>query len=207
MPDRELRRPMERVGTLGNTALPPPHDAPIDTTESLLHRALREGDDRALRRAVEHLHPEMLRLAEAHVASTDDAEDVVQDTWVAALRGITRFEGRASLKTWLMRILLYRARSSGRRASRFVPWSLVDAVQAMATPAPDPFQALVARELHLMLEAAILELPARQREVVRLRDLEGWTPDEVCRRLHISHGNQRVLLHRGRTRVRGALGT
>lgn len=212
MKRRELRSPEERVGTIGNAALPPPEEREPEPTERLLHRALVEGDDRALEAAVQGLRPQMLRLAGDHVRSADDAEDVVQDTWIAALAGIHRFEGRASLKTWLLRILSYRARSAGRRRGRFVPLSqLTDTVvtagertslEPFVDPAPDPEEAAVGRDLRNRVEEALADLPQRQREVVRLRDLEGWSPGEVSARLRVSSGNQRVLLHRGRTLLR-----
>jgi len=154
----------------------------------------------------------MLRLAADHVRSVDDAEDIVQDTWIAALAGIDRFEGRASLKTWLLRILSYRARSAGRRRGRFVPLSqLTDPagsagermpVELFVDPTPDPEETAIGQDLRNRVEEALADLPQRQREVVRLRDLEEWSPKEVAARLRVSSGNQRVLLHRGRTLLR-----
>lgn len=213
MNPRNLRSPEERVGTLGNTALPPPDDEEPPSTETLLRRALVERDDTALEAVVHDLRPEMLRLAAAHVRSHDDAEDVVQDTWIAALTGIDRFEGRASLRTWLLRILTYRARSAGRRRSRFVPLSQLTGHSGgpdltsthepfLMSPPPDPEETVIGQELRHRLEEALADLPSRQREVVRLRDLEGWSPKEVCARLRVSTGNQRVLLHRGRLHLR-----
>lgn len=213
MNPRKLRSPKERVGTLGNTALPPPEDEEPPSTEALLRRALVERDDEALEAVVHDLRPEMLRLAAAYVRSDDDAEDVVQDTWIAALIGIDRFEGRASLRTWLLRILTYRARSAGRRRSRFVPLSQFTGPSGdleetstyepfLVSPLPDPEETVLGRELRQRVEKALAELPGRQRAVVRLRDLEGWSPKEVCARLHVSAGNQRVLLHRGRLQLR-----
>ncbi len=180
-----------------------------------MHRGLVEGDDHALEAAVLKLRPEMLRIATRHVRSVDDAEDVVQDAWIAALAGIEHFEGRASLKTWLLRILAYRAMSAGRKAGRFLslhqfPDPAGAAARAgplptLVSPTPDPEQAAVAGDLRDRVEKAITELPARQAEVVRLRDLEGWSPKEVSTRLGVSAGNQRVLLHRGRMQLREAV--
>lgn len=217
MENRELREPMERVGTLGNTALPPPAER-LESVDTLLSRALRDGDEASLATAIDRLRPEMLRVAEGHVRSRDDAEDVVQDAWIAALRSIPRFEGRASLKTWLMRILVYRARTAGRRAARAIPWSQFEGAGPfggaradtfepghLVASGPDPQQALIAGEFMESVERAMRTLPVRQRDVVRLRDLEGWTPAEVCERLQISRGNQRVLLHRGRLEMRDHL--
>lgn len=213
MKRRELRSPEQRVGRLGNTALPPPETDTAPSIERLLRRALMRGDDAALERVVHQLRPEMLRLAAAQVRSVDDAEDIVQDTWMAALTAIDRFEGRASLKTWLFRILTYRARSAARHRSRFVPIShLTDGTPvfdhawahepAMTSADPDPEQTLLGVDLRRRVEAALAELPTRQRQVVRLRDLEGWSPREVCSRLRLSPVNQRVLLHRGRLQLR-----
>lgn len=212
MTPRELRSPEERVGTLGNTALPPPEGEPL-STETLLRRALVHRDDDALEAVVHELRPEMLRLAANHVRSTDDAEDIVQDTWIAALGGIERFEGRASLRTWLLKILTYRALSAGRRSGRIVPMShlarLSGSVPELSTSAPfltstppDPEETVLAQDLRERVEEALSTLPDRQQEVVRLRDLEGWSPREVSARLRVSPGNQRVLLHRGRLQLR-----
>lgn len=209
---RELRIPEERVGTLGKAALPPP-EPESPSTEVLLRRALVDKDDDALEAVVHELRPEMLRLAASHVRSTDDAEDIVQDTWIAALRGIERFEGRASLRTWLLRILTYRALSAGRRNGRIVPIShFAGSSESVPEPStwapflastpPDPEETVLAQDLRERIEEALTTLPDRQQEVVRLRDLEGWSPREVSARLRVSPGNQRVLLHRGRLQLR-----
>lgn len=212
MTQRELRCPAERVGTLGNTALPPP-DSRALSTEALLRQALVDRNDGALRTVVRALRPEMLRLAASYVRSGDDAEDVVQDTWIAALGAIERFEGRASLKTWLFRILTYRARTTRRRDARTLPLSQL-AVPSSSVPetaegtplfvssTPDPEEVVIARDLRERVEEALVRLPRRQQEVVRLRDLEGWTPSAVSTHLKVSQGNQRVLLHRGRSQLR-----
>lgn len=213
MKRRELRSPEQRVGQLGNTALPPPATDTAPSIEGLLRRALMRGDEAALERVIHRLRPEMLRLAATHVRSVDDAEDVVQDTWIAALTAIDRFQGRASLKTWLFRILTYRARSAARHRGRFVPISqLTDGTPvfdrawahepAMTSPDPDPEQTLLGLDLRRRIDEALAELPIRQRQVVRLRDLEGWSPKDVCSRLRLSPVNQRVLLHRGRLQLR-----
>ncbi len=212
MTQRELRRPSERVGTLGNTALPPPDSRPR-SIEAMLRQALVGGDDCALRTVVRALRPEMLRLAASYVRSGDDAEDVVQDTWIAALGAIERFEGRASLKTWLLRILTYRARSAGRRDARTLPLSQLagpsssfpetaEGTPLFVSPTPDPEEVVIAQDLRERVEDALAQLPQRQQQVVRLRDLEGWTPSAVSTHLKVSQGNQRVLLHRGRAQLR-----
>lgn len=218
--NRELRSPQERVGTLPNAALPPPDEEP-PSVEALLRRALVDRDERALRVVTRLLHPEMIRIATFHVRSRDDAEDVVQDTWLAALRGIDRFEGRSSLHTWLRRILTYRARTAGARASRVVPISQLrggdeprrDASgdlpdgrpPAFSQPQRNPQDALLADELGEELERCLATLPPRQRDVLRLRDLEGRSAAHVCRTLELTPGNQRVLLHRARHHVRERL--
>jgi RNA polymerase sigma-70 factor (ECF subfamily) len=162
----------------------------------------------------------MLRLAHSFVSSTAVAEEVVQDTWLGVLRGIDGFEGRASFRTWLLRILVNRARSTGvheRRsvavgdAGPVVDQSRFDTSGAWMSPpqhwiedSEDRMQAqALAGEIHKTLG----ELPARQREVVVLRDVDGLTSNEVCDVLEISDANQRVLLHRGRSYIRQALET
>lgn len=213
MKRRALRNPRDRAGTLSNTALPPPDEGKLPCTETLLRRGLVEGDGPSLASVVQQLRPEMLRLARRYVRSADDAEDLVQDTWIAALVGVDRFEGRSSLKTWLFRILTYRARSAGRRERRLVPMSQLAGSSDIpfdpsvrdplfVSSAPNPHEVTIGRDLRNRVEAALEELPSRQREVVRLRDLEGWSSNEVRERLRVSHGNQRVLLHRGRLQLR-----
>lgn len=212
MTPRPLRTPRERVGTLPNADLPPPARAD-GRPEDPLHRALLERDPRALREAVRDLEPDLLRAARFHVRSHDDAQDVVQDTWMAALRGIPRFEGRAALKTWLFRILSYRARSQARRADRCVPFSelgldadLLPGPALLQRPSPSPDALLAASELRRGVAEALQGVPRRQRAVFRLRDVEGLSPEEVCHRLEVTGANQRVLLHRARARIRRHLG-
>lgn len=224
-----FRSPKERAGTLPNSSLPPPDP---DTDEALLVRALCERDEAAFDGLLDRLHSPMLRLAQVFVRSREDAEEVVQDTWLAALSGIERFQGRSSLKTWLFRILVNRARTRGKREARTVPFS---AVAASARGGPGEFREdaqfgetpragtelflsedvhrtrngpedeFLAAELHFQIESAVGGLPERQREVVTLRDLEGWSAEEVRELLGLSEANQRVLLHRARVRVRDAI--
>ena len=224
---RWLRSPCERVGTLSHAALPPPASA----EEQTLVRALREGDEGAFEMLLDRYYSPMLRLARAHVRSREEAEEVVQDTWMAVLSGLDRFEGRSSLKTWIFRILVNRARTRARRETRLVPFSslsspsvhsgtegdvdpdwLFNAASAASTAwhgsgaeSRTPEECLLANELHALIEAAIERLPPRQQEVITLRDLEGWSADEVCDLLDISDANQRVLLHRARVGIRAAL--
>jgi RNA polymerase sigma-70 factor (ECF subfamily) len=161
----------------------------------------------------------MVRLASTFVP-TAAAEEVVQDTWMVVVRGIDRFEGRSSLRTWLLRILVNRARTTGARERRTSP---VDDVERAVAPSrfdqhgawavpPTPWveqadDRLAAEAIGPTMRSALLDLPAMQRQVVELRDVDGLTSREVCDVLDITEGNQRVLLHRGRSRLRQALET
>lgn len=185
--------------------------------EDLVAR-LRNGDEAAFVQLIDRHHVGMLRLATTFVPNRAVAEEVVQETWVAVLRGIDRFEGRSSLKTWLFSILVNRARSAGmkeQRAGRPVRGDdIVDPARFGADgawsepPVPWVDQAddrLDARVLADHVRAHLDDLPERQREVVLLRDVEGLPSNEVCSLLQISEGNLRVLLHRGRARLRAAI--
>jgi RNA polymerase sigma-70 factor (ECF subfamily) len=176
---------------------------------------LRSGDERAFVGLVERYQEQMLRLATSFVPSQAVAEEVVQDTWLALLRGLDGFEGRSSLKTWLFRILVNQARATGTREHRSVPVAdpepavdpaRFDAAGGWADPPEHWIEAaegrLEAGKLADRIRALMDELPARQREVVILRDVEEMSSEEVCSVLAISDGNQRVLLHRGRSRLR-----
>jgi RNA polymerase sigma-70 factor (ECF subfamily) len=171
----------------------------------------------------------MLRLARAYVSTDASAEDVVQDTWLAVIKGLDRFEGRSSLKTWVYRILVNTAKNRGVRESRTVSWTSLVAAQEDVGPTVDlsRFQGrdeelpghwrepppmwpsaeaqVAAFEVRAQVEAALSELPYRQRAVITLRDIEGYSAEEVCSVLDISAGNQRVLLHRARAAVRARL--
>lgn len=199
--------------------------------ESQLVAALRAGDEQAFMDLVERYHRPLLRLARAFVPSQAIAEEVVQETWLAVLQGIGAFEGRSSLKTWIFRILTNRARRRGEREARVIPFADL-ARQAMETdePAVDPTeflpqgdaeagwwathqqrwegapeQRLLAAETRALIDMAIAGLNEAQRRVIVLRDVEGWSSEEVCNLLMISEVNQRVLLHRARAKVRNAL--
>lgn len=186
--------------------------APAESTgpeERALVAALRRGDEAAYRGLVRRYSPLMLRLARPHVPSQAIAEDVVQDTWVAVLRGIGTFQCRSRFSTWLMRILLNTARKRGIREHTPVRW---DALVADPYPAEhiqvrqvSPEATALAAEVRSAIEKAIQVLPDRQRTVLVLRDVEGWAAEEVCTRLGLSPGNQRVLLHRARASVRARL--
>jgi RNA polymerase sigma-70 factor (ECF subfamily) len=160
----------------------------------------------------------MVAVASRYVASRSTAEDVVQDTWVAVLRGLDRFEGRSSLRTWVFRILLNRARTTGVAERRVVPFSdafpnrddVADSDadypgRASDTEGVTPEDAVISAELRGELGAAVSRLPNRQRAVVLLRDVHGYPAQDVCRLLGVSSGNQRLLLHRGRAQLRTVL--
>jgi RNA polymerase sigma-70 factor, ECF subfamily len=192
------------------------------TGDEWLVEALRCGDDEAFRTLIDARSPSLLRVARAHVGSRAVAEEVVQETWLGVLRGLERFEGRSSLETWIFRILTNVAATRGARERRCVPFSSITdreserlllgdhdrrphrcAVGPPASPTPED-ELLSAETRELVLEA-IDDLPPAQRSVIGLRDVEGWPSEEVCSALAISQGNQRVLLHRARTRVPNAL--
>jgi RNA polymerase sigma-70 factor (ECF subfamily) len=191
-----------------------------DDDEMRLVERLRAGDEDAFAALVSRHHGAMVRLAATYVPNRAVAEEVVQDTWLGVVRGVERFEGRSSLRTWLLRILVNRARTAGARERRLVPVgtgepavdpSRFDEGGVWSEP-PAPWadavdDRLAAADLAGELRAAFDDLPALQRQVVALRDVDGLTSREVCEVLEISEGNQRVLLHRGRSRLRRALET
>jgi RNA polymerase sigma-70 factor (ECF subfamily) len=190
----------------------------VDETQ-LLER-LRSGDAGAFVELVQLHERSMLRVARYHVGSAASAEDVVQETWIAALRGLDRFEGRSSLKTWLFSILANRARSVGVREHRSVPLDpgedtggilagRFDEQGAWSEP-PAPFEDLVDGRLSdgpllAAVRAAIEELPDPGQAVVTLRDVEGLPTAEVAQLLDLSEANVRVILHRSRAKVRAAV--
>jgi RNA polymerase sigma-70 factor, ECF subfamily len=189
----------------------------IEADVDLLGR-LRAGDEEAFVTLVNRYNGSLLRLARSYVPSDAVAEEAVQETWMGVVRGVDRFEGRSSFKTWLFRILINRARSAGVREPRVVrlPDSepAVDPTRFTAAGAwADPLQPwesdaddrLVAATWSKTLGDALGDLPPRQREIVVLRDVEGLPSEDVCNVLGISQGNQRVLLHRGRSRLRSML--
>jgi RNA polymerase sigma-70 factor, ECF subfamily len=188
-----------------------------DPDADLLDR-LRAGDEQAFAVLVGRYRTAMLRLASGYVPSRAVAEEVVQDTWVGVLRGIGGFEGRSSVRTWLFRILVNRARTAGVRERRslavedmgaVVDQSRFDQSGHWVSP-PEAWvelteDRLVAVKMAGRVRLAIEDLPARQREVVTLRDVDGLSGEEVCAVLEISDANQRVLLHRGRSKLRQIL--
>jgi len=195
---------------------PRPSIRRVETDAELLEH-LRAGDEGAFAYLVDRYQQPMLRFAYSLVSNRAVAEEAVQDTWIGVVRGVERFEGRSSFKTWLFRILANRARSAGAGEHRHVPVEpgravdsgLFDNTGSWRTPVEpwgDEADArLDAAKLAPFLRAALDDLPERQRQVVLLRDVEGLSSDDVCDVLKISAGNQRLLLHGGRNRLREAL--
>lgn len=195
--------------------------------EAQLVEALQAGDESAFRELVRLHHSSLVRVAQIYVASRAVAEEVVQETWLAVLEGLDRFEGRSSLKTWIFRILANRAKTRAERERRTLPFSALQPERVpepaieperfrgsedprlpghwASAPQPWPDEKLLAAETREKLAEAIEGLPASQRAVISLRDLEGWSAEEVCNALDITETNQRVLLHRARSKVRKAL--
>ena len=201
--------------------------SPADDDQDLrlLERA-RSGDEEAFAALVRRHSPSLLRVAQMYVPSRAVAEDVVQETWLGVVRGLERFEGRSSFRTWLFRILVNRAKTRGVRERRTVPFAALAGAEAdgdepavdpsrfategfWGTPPrrwdEDPEAALDGAEALRVAREAIEKLPEMQRRVITLRDLEGFPSDEVRNVLGITETNQRVLLHRARARVRQAL--
>jgi RNA polymerase sigma-70 factor, ECF subfamily len=214
LPARMAQRRQERQGS--------------DRDAELLAR-LRQGDEAAFAALVQDLTGPMLRVAMGYVRDRSVAEEVVQDAWVAVLNSLDRFEGRSSLRTWIFRIVMNRAISRFDKERRSLPFSALAGEDDGPSVEPDRFfppthprspgrwsvpplgwdsipeEALASAETMTAIRTAVDGLPAGQRMVVTLRDLQGLTAAETCQILDISATNQRVLLHRGRTKVRRAL--
>ncbi|MFN8484287.1 MAG: sigma-70 family RNA polymerase sigma factor [Anaerolineae bacterium] len=199
--------------------------------EMALVLALRRGDEAAFVTLVERYHAALVHVALPYVSDRTTAEEVAQETWLGVLQGLDRFEGRSSLKTWIFRILLNTAKTRGVRERRSIPFSSFEHPDDTADePSVDPSRflpadhpkwphhwaiapdswadlddVLASRIMREYVERAIEALAPAQREVITLRDIEGWTSEEVCQALGISEGNQRVLLHRARSKVRQAM--
>jgi RNA polymerase sigma-70 factor (ECF subfamily) len=200
--------------------------AKLPTDVELVQR-LRDSDEDAFALVLDAWSGGMGRVARSIVSTHASADEVVQDAWLAVIQGVATFEGRSSLKTWVYRILVNTAKRRAMREGRQVSWSpvageddtpTVDPARfggpgdrfpghwlAFPAPWPSPEQDVLAGEVHERVEAALTELPDRQRVVITLRDVEGYSSDEVCSILEISAANQRVLLHRARAFVRGKL--
>jgi RNA polymerase sigma-70 factor, ECF subfamily len=203
----------------------------VSAEEHELLEALRRGDEAAFVQLVTALHGSMLRLAMVHVADRAIAEEVVQDAWLGVLQQLDRFQGRSSLKTWILRIVSNRAKTRAIRDRRTVPFSTLpggdqDGDEPVVEPdrflpaghrwaghwasSPSswrdvPEDLLLSQETMTEVERAIDRLPPTQRAVLIVRDVEGMTAAEACQLLGLTEGNQRVLLHRGRSRVRAHL--
>lgn len=201
----------------------PRRDAPLPADDELV-AGLRAGDDEVFALLLDAWSPSMLRVARAHVSTSASAEEVVQETWLAVIRGIDGFRGLSSLRTWVYRILVNQARTRGVRESRTLPMAslagadggsgpsvdpdrFLDGSHAWqghwrAPPEPWPEDVLLGHEVRDVVAAAVATLPPRQRLVITLRDVEGHTAEEVRAMLDLTAGNQRVLLHRARSVVR-----
>jgi RNA polymerase sigma-70 factor (ECF subfamily) len=203
----------------------------IFADEHALVGRLRARDEDAFRALLDARHAALVRLAAVYVADRDVAEDVAQETWVAVLQGLDRFEERSSLTTWIFGILINQARRRGRREGRSIPFSALAAAELdddepllpperflpaghrwaghWASP-PQPWDdapeaRLLGGETRQLIAAAIDALPPAQRLVIAMRDIDGCSASDVCGALGLSEANQRVLLHRARTKVRRAL--
>jgi RNA polymerase sigma-70 factor (ECF subfamily) len=200
----------------------------VAADDAALIARLRDGDERAFEDVVTRFYPSMLAVARGYVRSRAVADEVVQEAWVSVLKGLERFEGRSSLRTWVLRIVANTAQTRAVREARVVPMSSLEPESAEQAVEPerfrgagDPFpghwwayptdwrtvpeQRLLSQETLDVVKGAIEELPDLQRTVITLRDVVGCGSDDVCATLGISEGNQRVLLHRARARVRTAL--
>jgi RNA polymerase sigma-70 factor, ECF subfamily len=204
----------------GTAGLPP---------DDVLIAGLRGRDEAMFVLLVDAWSPGLLRAAQAYVSGQDTARDVVQDTWLAVIRGLDRFEGRSALRTWVYRILINIAKTRGVKDSRTIPWTSLTLADEDSGPTVDParfrgpddpypggwkqFPAawpsaesdVLAKETMVAIQEALALLPPRQRIVITLRDVDGYDSDEVCALLGVSAANQRVLLHRARAAVRRRL--
>jgi RNA polymerase sigma-70 factor, ECF subfamily len=200
----------------------------LPAAEAELLERLRAGDERAFEALVARHYGTMLAVAQTYVKGRAVAEEVVQEAWLGVIGGLDRFEGRSSLKTWILSILVNKAKSRGTREARSVPFASLAPEDDAPAVAPERFRGpddgfpghwraypgnwnasaeivVQDRETLRVAMRAIAELPLAQRTVIRMRDVEGYSSEEVCALLAVSEGNQRVLLHRARSRVRSAL--
>jgi RNA polymerase sigma-70 factor (ECF subfamily) len=194
--------------------------------ERRLVEAIRAGDESAFARLVDEHGPTMLRVARLYTPTAAVAEEVVQETWLGVIKGIDRFEGRSSLKTWIFRILANTAKTRGAREGRSIPFTSLGGEGRETAVDPERFlgddtgfpghwadppqrwqgpERLLERETLEVIERTIAALPPAQAVVITMRDVAGFDSDEVCNALEISETNQRVLLHRARSTVRRAL--
>lgn len=218
------------MGALEQAVEPGPVAGRNVLEEQALVDSLRGGDESAFRRLVEEHNTTLLRVARTYAPTDALAEEIVQETWIGVITGIDRFEGRASLRTWIFRILVNVARTRSKREARSIPFASVEAVRRNEAepldpdrffsydhalypghwslgPAPwgVPEEHLLAGETREAILSSIDALPPNQREVITLRDIGGWPAGDVCNALSISETNGRVLLHRARAKVRAAI--
>jgi RNA polymerase sigma-70 factor (ECF subfamily) len=231
LPGTDGNSQSDRILVIGTQPCDPEAQEPNGEDRRILE-ALRGGDEQAFATLVQRHYPSMLSVAMHYVSSRAIAEEVVQEAWIGVLKGLVYFEARSSLKTWIFRILINRAKTQMRREGRSIPFS------SLAAPADDPFQASVDRdrfwdadhpkwphhwrvppqdwggtpeerllsaETEAYIRRAIDRLPPNQRAVITLRDIEGWKPNEVCTILKLTDATQRVLLHRARSKVRQSM--
>ena len=205
-------------------------DATVLVDDAQVVHALREGDESVFAALMRQYHPSLLRVAQIYVTSAAVAEEVVQDTWIGVLTGIAGFEERSTLKTWIFRILTNIAKTRAQREGRTLPLSALQSPDRVPEAAVEPGrfrspedaawpghwasppqawsipeESLLGTEVRAVIGEAIERLPGPQRAVISLRDVEGWSADEVCNALGVTDTNQRVLLHRARSKVRRAL--
>jgi RNA polymerase sigma-70 factor (ECF subfamily) len=202
------------------------HTSALPSDDVIVAR-LRAGDEAMFALVLDAWSSGLLRAARAYVSTREAAEDVVQDTWLAVIRGVDRFEARSSLRTWVYRIMINTAKSRGAKDKRTMPMTDLTPEDSGPTVDParfrgpdDPYPGhwkdfppqwpsveaeVESRQLHARIEEAVARLPDRQRVVITLRDIEGYSAEEVCAALEVSAANQRVLLHRARAAVRADL--
>jgi RNA polymerase sigma-70 factor, ECF subfamily len=215
-----------RAGDVSEDATPTKKASQLPSDEDMLRR-LRKRDEAAFTMLLDAWTPGMLRVTRSLVSTDASAMEVVQDTWLAVVRGIDGFQGRSALRTWVYRILVNTAKRRGQQEARIVPWEAttddletptVDPARFQGatgpypghwrefpSPWPTPEDAALSGEVREVVTAAVSRLPIRQRTVITLRDVDGCTSEEVCEILDITLGHQRVLLHRARASVRAAL--
>jgi RNA polymerase sigma-70 factor, ECF subfamily len=197
----------------------------VESTDAARLAALRAGDERAFTALVDELSPRMLKLARVYLTGAAIAEEAVQEAWIVVLRSVDRFEGRSSLATWILGIVVNVARARGRHESRSRPFSSLSTADQpvidpdrflppdherwpghwATAPVPWPEQALETAEAEQVIRETVAALPQTQRAVITLRDMIGCTPEETCKTLGFTDTHHRVLLHRARTKVRAAL--
>jgi RNA polymerase sigma-70 factor (ECF subfamily) len=200
----------------------------IAASDAELLERLRAGDEAAFEHLVESYYGMMLSVAQSYVKTRAVAEEVLQDAWLGVIQGLNRFQGRSSLKTWIISIVINIAKTRGAREARTVPFTALAPAGEEAAVEPERFrgagdafpghwwaypanwnsrpdEVILGRETLQVVTEAIEQLPDAQRVVITMRDVAGCSSEEVCETLALSEGNQRVLLHRARSRVRATL--